>query len=338
MKIVVTGSAGFIGNALAYRLLEDGHDVIGIDSLTPYYDVTLKQARLARLTPFSRYTDYRTDLNDADGITAIFAEHKPARVAHLAAQPGVRETLNTPKLYVDSNVCGFLTILEACRHHEVGHLVYASTSSVYGGNRRLPSSEHRGVDHPLNLYAATKRANELMAHCYSHIFGIPTTGLRFFTVYGPWTRPDMALLKFATAMAEGRPIELHNEGKMQRDFTYVDDIVEGMVRVLDREPEPDWDWSDQDPDPATSGIAPFRLYNIGNSESVPLMRYVEALEAAMGVTAEKILVPIGAGEMEATLADTGDLARDFDYRPQTSVEDGVARFVAWFRDYYDFKA
>jgi UDP-glucuronate 4-epimerase len=337
MKIVVTGSAGFIGNALAFRLLQDGHDVIGIDSLTPYYDVELKKARLARLTQRPGYVDYRSDLNDADTIGGIFAEHGPVRVAHMAAQPGVRESVRSPRLYIDSNIGGFLSILEACRRHQVEHLVYASTSSVYGGNRRLPSSEHAGADHPLNLYAATKRANELMAHSYSHVFGLPTTGLRFFTVYGPWPRPDMALLKFATAIAERRPIELHNEGKMQRDFTYIDDIVEGIVRVLDRAPEIDPDWSAEDPDPASSGLGPFRIYNIGNNDSVPLTRYVSALETAMGVEAEKILVPIGAGELEATWAAVDDLARDFGYRPKTSVEDGVARFVEWFRDYYNFK-
>jgi UDP-glucuronate 4-epimerase len=334
MKVLVTGSAGFIGNAVALSLLERGDEVVGVDCLTPYYDVSLKEARLARLTPFETFIEERTDINDDAAVAALFERHGPERVVHLAAQPGVRQAAQTPRAYIDANIGGFLAILEACRHHPVEHLVYASTSSVYGGNTNLPWSEHDGADHPLNLYAASKRANELMAHAYSHVFRVPVTGLRFFTVYGPWTRPDMALYRFTEAIVHDRVIELYNEGNMRRDFTYIDDVVAGVVKVLDRVPQPDAAWSGKDPDPATSGLAPYRIYNIGNSETVPLERYIAAIEHRLGKTAKRNLVAMQAGEVTATWADTGDLAKDFDYRPNTPVEEGVAKFVDWYLDYH----
>lgn len=334
MRILVTGTAGFIGNALALRLLARGDEVAGLDNVNPYYDVTLKEARLKRLAPHAAFQESRIALEDGAAVQALFARFRPQRVVHLAAQAGVRYSLEHPDVYVSSNVTGFLNILEGCRHHGVEHLVYASTSSVYGINGNMPFSEHGAADHPITIYAATKKANEAMAHSYSHLFRLPTTGLRFFTVYGPWGRPDMALFKFTRAILAGQPIEIYNHGRMRRDFTYVDDIVEGVLRVLDRPAAPNPAWDARTPDPATS-TAPFRLYNIGNSQPVELMRYVEVLEQRLGRTAEKRMLPLQPGDVLETFADTDDLARDTGFRPKTPVEEGVARFVDWYRGYYN---
>ena len=333
MKILVTGSAGFIGSALSLRLLARGDEVLGVDNLNDYYDVGLKRARLARLLDHPGFTDLRLDLEDRAGIAAAFAEHRPERVVNLAAQAGVRYSIENPLAYVDTNLVGFAHMLEGCRHNGVEHLVYASSSSVYGANTTMPFSVHDNVDHPLSLYAASKKANELMAHTYSHLYDLPTTGLRFFTVYGPWGRPDMALFKFTRAILAGEPIDVFNYGHHRRDFTYVDDIVEGVIRVLDRVPEPNPDWRGDAPDSATSA-APYRLYNIGNNQPVELMRYIEVLEQCLGLTAEKNLLPLQPGDVPDTYADVEDLVRDIDYKPSTSVEDGVARFVDWYRSYY----
>jgi UDP-glucuronate 4-epimerase len=333
MKVLVTGSAGFIGSALSLRLLERGDTVIGIDNLNDYYDVGLKQARLSRTLDHPRFTDLRLDLEDRNGIAAAFAEHRPERVVNLAAQAGVRYSIENPLAYVDTNLVGFAHILEGCRHNGVEHLVYASSSSVYGANTTMPFSVHDNVDHPLSLYAASKKANELMAHTYSHLYRLPTTGLRFFTVYGPWGRPDMALFKFTRAILAGEPIDVFNYGHHRRDFTYVDDIVEGVIRVLDRIPEPNPDWNGDSPDSATSA-APYRLYNIGNHQPVELMHYIEVLEQCLGRTAEKNLLPLQPGDVPDTYADVDDLVRELDYKPDTSVEDGIARFVDWYRSYY----
>lgn len=333
MKILVTGSAGFIGSALSLRLLERGDEVIGFDNLNDYYDVNLKRARLARLQPCPGFTEVRASLEDRAALTEIFAKHRPRRVVNLAAQAGVRYSIQNPHAYVDSNLVGFVNLLEACRHHGVEHLVYASTSSVYGANTRMPFSVHDNVDHPLSLYAATKKANELMAHTYSHLYGLPTTGLRFFTVYGPWGRPDMALFLFTRHILAGEPIDVFNYGHHRRDFTYIDDIVEGVVRVLDRVATPNPDWSSDTPDPATSR-APYRLYNIGSHRPIELMRYIEVLEDCLGRKAVKNLLPMQPGDVPDTHADVDALARDVGYRPGTPIEDGVARFVAWYRDYY----
>ena len=333
MKILVTGSAGFIGSALTLRLLERGDEVIGLDNLNDYYDVNLKLARLARLQPYSGFTEVRASLEDRTALTETFAKHRPKRVVNLAAQAGVRYSIQNPHAYVDSNLVGFVNLLEACRHHGVEHLVYASTSSVYGANTKMPFSVHDNVDHPVSLYAATKKANELMAHTYSHLYGLPTTGLRFFTVYGPWGRPDMALFLFTRNILAGKPIDVFNYGHHRRDFTYVDDIVEGVTRVLDRVATPSPDWSSDAPDPATSR-APYRLYNIGSHRPIELMRYIEVLEGCLGRGAIKNLLPMQAGDVPDTYADIDALARDVGYRPATSIEDGVARFVAWYRDYY----
>ncbi|MBK1619755.1 NAD-dependent epimerase [Lamprobacter modestohalophilus] len=333
MKVLVTGSAGFIGSALSMRLLERGDEVVGVDNLNDYYDVELKQARLARTQGQPGFTDLRLDLEDREGIARAFAEHKPERVVNLAAQAGVRYSIENPLAYVDTNLVGFAHILEGCRHHGVEHLVYASSSSVYGANTSMPFSVHDNVDHPLSLYAASKKANELMAHTYSHLYRLPTTGLRFFTVYGPWGRPDMALFKFTRAILAGEPIEVFNYGKHRRDFTYVDDIVEGVIRVLDRLPEPNPSWSGAEPDSASSS-APYRLYNIGNNSPVELMHYIETLEQCLGRTAEKQLLPLQPGDVPDTYADVTDLVEDLGYRPATSVETGVARFVDWYRAYY----
>ncbi|HHW76626.1 MAG TPA: NAD-dependent epimerase [Xanthomonadaceae bacterium] len=333
MKILVTGSAGFIGSALSLRLLERGDEVIGFDNLNDYYDVNLKRARLARLQPCPGFTEVRASLEDRAALTEIFAKHRPRRVVNLAAQAGVRYSIQNPHAYVDSNLVGFVNLLEACRHHGVEHLVYASTSSVYGANTRMPFSVHDNVDHPLSLYAATKKANELMAHTYSHLYGLPTTGLRFFTVYGPWGRPDMALFLFTRHILAGEPIDVFNYGHHRRDFTYIDDIVEGVVRVLDRVATPNPDWSSDTPDPATSR-APYRLYNIGSHRPIELMRYIEVLEDCLGRKAVKNLLPMQPGDVPDTYADVDALARDVGYRPGTPIEDGVARFVAWYRDYY----
>jgi len=333
MKVLVTGSAGFIGSALALRLLDRGDTVVGIDNLNDYYDVGLKQARLARTLGHARYIDLRLDLEDRTGITAAFAEHRPDRVVNLAAQAGVRYSLENPLAYVDTNLVGFAHILEGCRHNGVEHLVYASSSSVYGANTTMPFSVHDNVDHPLSLYAASKKANELMAHTYSHLYGLATTGLRFFTVYGPWGRPDMALFKFTRAIIAGEPIDVFNYGHHRRDFTYIDDIVEGVIRVLDRIPEPNPHWSGDTPDSASSS-APYRLYNIGNNQPVELMRYIEVLEHCLGRDAQKNLLPLQPGDVPDTYADVSELVETFDYKPDTSIEDGVARFVDWYRDYY----
>ncbi|HYQ70803.1 MAG TPA: NAD-dependent epimerase [Gammaproteobacteria bacterium] len=333
MKVLITGSAGFIGSALALRLMERGDEVIGIDNLNDYYDVELKKARLARTTGNAAYTDVRVDLEDREGIAETFRKYRPQRVVNLAAQAGVRYSLENPHAYVDTNLVGFTNILEGCRHNDVEHLVYASSSSVYGSNTRMPFSVHDNVDHPVSLYAASKKANELMAHTYSHLYRIPTTGLRFFTVYGPWGRPDMALFMFTRNILAGKPIDVFNYGNHRRDFTYIDDIVEGVVRVLDRIPEPNPEWSSDVPDSASSN-APYRLYNIGNNQPVELMHYIKVLEDCLGKQAEKNMLPLQPGDVPATYADVTDLVRDVGYKPDMSVEDGVARFVAWYRDYY----
>mgnify|MGYP006422264419 CR=1 FL=1 len=333
MKVMVTGSAGFIGSALSLRLLARGDEVVGIDNLNDYYDVRLKQARLARTQSQPGFTDLRLDLADRDGIARAFAEHKPERVVNLAAQAGVRYSIENPLAYIDTNLVGFGHILEGCRHNGVEHLVYASSSSVYGANTKMPFSVHDNVDHPLSLYAASKKANELMAHTYSELYQLPTTGLRFFTVYGPWGRPDMALFLFTRAILAGEPIQVFNYGKHRRDFTYVDDIVEGVIRVLDRIPAPNPNWSGATPDSATSR-APYRLYNIGNNSPVELMHYIETLEHCLGKTAEKELLPLQPGDVPDTYADVSDLVDELGYCPATSVETGIARFVDWYRDYY----
>jgi UDP-glucuronate 4-epimerase len=304
-----------------------------LDNLNPYYDVRLKEARLAQLRPHPRFQFAQLDLEDRAGLDALFAAHRFPRVVHLAAQAGVRYSLTNPHAYTSSNVEGFLNILEGCRHTNVQHLVYASTSSVYGGNTRMPFSVHDNVDHPVSLYAATKKANELMAHCYAHLYRFPCTGLRFFTVYGPWGRPDMALFLFTKAILEGRPIEVFNHGKMRRDFTYVDDIVEGVVRVLDRPAQPDPEWIGDRPDPSSSS-APYRLYNIGNHQPVELMRFIEVLEQALGKKADKKLLPLQAGDVPATYADVADLTQDVGFKPATPIEVGIGRFVEWYRQYY----
>lgn len=333
MKILITGSAGFIGSALALRLLERGDTVIGIDNHNDYYDPALKEARLARFANHSNYTHLRLDLADQKGIEACFAQHKPQRVVNLAAQAGVRYSIENPLAYIDSNIVGFAHILEGCRHHGVEHLVYASSSSVYGANTTMPFSVHHNVDHPLSLYAASKKSNELMAHTYSHLYNLPTTGLRFFTVYGPWGRPDMALFKFTKAILAEERIPVFNYGKHRRDFTYVDDIVEGVIRVLDRPAIPDPTWNGAKPDAGTS-TAPWRVYNIGNNSPVELMDYIAALEQALGKKAEIDLLPLQPGDVPDTYADVSDLVEQFDYKPATPVERGIANFVAWYRDYF----
>jgi UDP-glucuronate 4-epimerase len=333
MKILVTGAAGFIGSTLTLRLLDRGDTVIGIDNHNDYYDPAVKEARLARYIDHPRYTHLRIDLADRKAMEAAFAEYRPQRVVNLAAQAGVRYSIDNPLAYIDSNIVGFAHILEGCRHNGVEHLVYASSSSVYGANTAMPFSIHQNVDHPLSLYAASKKANELMAHTYSHLYGLPTTGLRFFTVYGPWGRPDMALFKFTKAILAGEPIQVFNYGKHRRDFTYIDDIVEGVIRVLDRPAPANPEWNGNSPDPGTS-TAPWRVYNIGNNQPVELMDYIGALEKALGKTAEKELLPLQAGDVPDTYADVTDLVEQFDYKPATTVEDGINRFVAWYKEYY----
>ncbi|MEY4641737.1 MAG: hypothetical protein RLZZ227_1731 [Pseudomonadota bacterium] len=333
MKILVTGSAGFIGQALSLRLLARGDEVIGVDNLNDYYDVTLKQARLQNLVSHAGYTDHRASLEDGDAMREIFGKHRPQRVVNLAAQAGVRYSLQNPQAYVSSNIVGFVNVLEACRHHQVEHLVYASSSSVYGANTAMPFSVHNNVDHPVSLYAASKKSNELLAHSYSHLFGIPTTGLRFFTVYGPWGRPDMALFIFTRNILAGKPIEVFNNGHHRRDFTYVDDIVEGVIRTLDKVAAPNPAWNGDRPDAATSK-APYRLYNIGSNRPVELLRYIEVLEHCLGKKAEKNMLPLQAGDVPDTYADVDALIADVDYKPTTSVETGIAKFVDWYRDYY----
>jgi UDP-glucuronate 4-epimerase len=333
MKVLITGTAGFIGSALSLRLLERGDEVIGIDNLNDYYDVELKKARLARTLSHPNFTDVRINIEDRDGVADVFRQHRPQRVVNLAAQAGVRYSLENPHAYVDTNLVGFTNILEGCRHNDVEHLVYASSSSVYGSNTNMPFSVHDNVDHPVSLYAASKKANELMAHTYSHLYRLPSTGLRFFTVYGPWGRPDMALFLFTKNILEGKPIDVFNYGNHRRDFTYIDDIVEGVVRVIDRVPQPNPDWSGDNPDSATS-TAPYQLYNIGNNNPVELMHYIEVLEDCLGKKAEKNMLPLQPGDVPATYANIDDLVRDIGYKPDMSVEQGVANFVAWYRDFY----
>lgn len=336
MKILVTGSAGFIGHALSVRLLQRGDTVTGIDNLNDYYDVQLKKDRLENLLKLPGFNFLQCNLEDATAINNAFTTHQPQRVVNLAAQAGVRYSLQNPQAYVSSNLVGFVNILEACRHHHVEHLVYASSSSVYGANTSMPFSVHNNVDHPLSLYAASKKANELMAHTYSHLFQLPTTGLRFFTVYGPWGRPDMALFLFTKAILAGKPIDVFNYGKHRRDFTYIDDIVEGVVRVLDTVATPNPEWDSAAPDPATS-MAPWRLYNIGSNNPVELMRYIETLERCLGKTAEKNFMPMQAGDVPETFADVKALISSVGFQPATTIEDGIARFVAWYKQYYKIR-
>ncbi|MFL5507315.1 MAG: NAD-dependent epimerase [Gemmatimonadales bacterium] len=332
-RILLTGVAGFIGYHVAERLLGRGDDVYGIDNVNDYYDVRLKHARLARLEGRRGYCFEKLDVADADAMARVFASVKPEVVIHLAAQAGVRYSLTNPGSYVQSNLVGFLHILEGCRHNGVRHLVYASSSSVYGGNTNMPFSVHHNVDHPVSLYAASKKANELMAHTYSHLYGLPTTGLRFFTVYGPWGRPDMALFLFTKAILEGRPIDVFNHGRMRRDFTYVDDIVEGILRTADRVATPDPAWTGDVPDPGTSS-APYRVYNIGNDNPVELMDLIATLERELGQVAVKNMLPIQPGDVPATWANVDDLARDVGFKPATSIAEGVKRFVGWYREFY----
>ncbi len=332
-KILITGAAGFIGHALSKRLLEEGRTVVGLDNLNDYYDPELKRARLARLTPYPAFTHAGFDMADRDQVASLFAEHRFDAVVNLAAQAGVRYSLVNPHSYVDTNLVGFVNILEGCRHTKVKHLVYASSSSVYGANTKMPFTVHHNVDHPVSLYAASKKANELMAHSYSHLYGLPTTGLRFFTVYGPWGRPDMALFLFTKAILEDRPIDVFNNGNMERDFTYIDDIVEGVVRVIDHVAEPNPDWSGDDPDPATS-YCPWRIYNIGNNAKEKLMRYIEVLEDCLGRKAKKNFLPMQAGDVPATYANVDDLVREIGFKPDTPIEVGIRNFVDWYREYY----
>lgn len=334
MRILVTGAAGFIGAALASRLLERGEEVLGYDNVNDYYDVRLKQARLDRLTPHPGFRFVHAGIEDRASVERAFAEFRPERVVHLAAQAGVRYSLENPHAYVESNLTGFINVLDACRGQEVEHLVYASSSSVYGANRKLPFDVNDPVDHPVSLYAATKKANELMAHTYSHLYRLPTTGLRFFTVYGPWGRPDMSPILFARHILAGEPIKVFNHGHHKRSFTYVDDIVEGVVRTLDRVPGKDRDWDGDAPDPASSGVAPYRIYNIGNEEPVELLRYIGVLEQCLGRKAQMELLPLQAGDVPDTEADVSDLIASVGYRPRVGVEEGVANFVRWYRDYY----
>ncbi len=332
-KLLVTGCAGFVGFHFAKRLLEEGKPVIGLDNVNDYYDPALKLARLDLLKRHPEFTFLKLDLADRPGIKALFEDHRFSAVVHLAAQAGVRYSLQNPHAYADANLEGFINILEGCRYAACGHLLFASSSSVYGANTKLPFSVHDNVDHPISLYAATKKANELLAHSYSHLYSLPTTGLRFFTVYGPWYRPDMALYLFARAISEGRPINLFNQGNMRRDFTYVDDVVEAMTRLLDRAPQGDPSWPGAKPDPGSSK-APWRIYNIGNNKPEELMHVVALLENGLGRKAEKVLLPMQAGDVLETFADVDDLARDIGFRPRTTIEEGVEKFVAWFRDYH----
>ena len=331
-KILVTGAAGFIGYNTSERLLARGDEVVGFDNVNDYYDPTLKEARLARLAPHPGFRMKRMELGDREGVERLFREERFDRVIHLAAQAGVRYSLTHPHAYIDSNLVGFLHVLEGCRHHGVQHLTYASSSSVYGANTAMPFSVHQNVDHPVSLYAATKKANELMAHTYSHLYGLPTTGLRFFTVYGPWGRPDMALFLFTKAILEGKPIDVFNHGRMRRDFTYIDDIVEGVIRTSDHIAQPNPEWNSDHPDSATSK-APYRLYNIGNNNPVELMHLIATLEQALGRTAEKRMLPLQPGDVPATYADVEALVQDVGFAPKTDIETGVRRFVEWYRAY-----
>ena len=333
MKVLVTGAAGFIGSALSIRLLDRGDKIIGIDNHNDYYDPKLKEARLARHKGHPNYTHIRMDIKDGKAVEALFKEYQFDGVVNLAAQAGVRYSIENPLAYINTNMVGFGHILEGCRHNNVGHLVYASSSSVYGSNTKMPFSVHDNVDHPLSLYAASKKANELMAHTYSHLYDLSTTGLRFFTVYGPWGRPDMALFKFTKAMLTGEKIPVFNYGKHRRDFTYIDDIVEGVIRVLDRPAEPNLQWSGDTPDPGTSQVR-WRVYNIGNSSPVELLDYIEAIEEALGIRAEKEFLPLQLGDVPDTYADIDDLVKEFDYKPSMRVKQGVKNFVDWFKEFY----
>jgi len=334
MKVLVTGAAGFIGMHTALRLLERGDEVVGIDNLNDYYEVALKEARLARLTDHQGFRFEKLDVADRVGMQTLFARERPQRVIHLAAQAGVRYSLINPHAYVDSNLVGFVNVLEGCRHNKVGHLVYASSSSVYGGNTKMPFSEHDNIDHPISLYAATKKANELMAHTYSHLYALPTTGLRFFTVYGPWGRPDMALFLFTRAILEARPIDVFNHGNMVRDFTYIDDIAEGVIRVLDKPAEPSTGFNSSEPDPAVSNV-PYRVFNVGNNQPIKLMAYIEALENALGKKGEKNFLPLQPGDVPATCAGTAELDAWVGFKPATPVKEGVKKFVEWYLQFHN---
>ena len=334
MRVLVTGAAGFIGYHVALHLLDRGDEVIGADNLNDYYDPDLKRARLARLTPHSRFSDVRVDIVDRAAVADLFAKYRPQRVVHLAAQAGVRYSLLNPQAFIDTNLLGTGNILEGCRQNKIEHLVYASSSSVYGANTVLPYSVHQNVDHPLSLYAASKKANELMAHTYSHLFKLPTTGLRFFTVYGPWGRPDMALFVFTRNILADRPIDVYNYGKHRRSFTYIDDAVEAVVRVLDKVPEPNGTWSGATPDPATSQ-APYRIYNVGSTDATELLRYIELIEQNLGKKAQLNLLPLQPGDVPNTCADVQDLMRDVGYRPNTPVAMGVTRFISWYKSYFE---
>ncbi len=333
MKILVTGVAGFIGSNLAGRLLDRGDEVVGLDNLNDYYDVSLKEARLARLQGRDGFSFHKLSLEDRDGVDTLFKETRPNRVMHLAAQAGVRYSLTHPHAYIDANIIGTMNILEGCRYHEVEHLAYASSSSVYGANTNMPFSVHNNVDHPVSLYAATKKANELMAHTYSHLYNLPTTGLRFFTVYGPWGRPDMSLFMFTKSILEGKPIDVFNYGNHRRDFTYIDDIVEGLLRVIDNIAQPNALWSGDDPDPATSK-APYRLYNIGNNNPVNLMDFIETLEQCLGIEAQKNMLPLQPGDVPDTYANVDTLVADLDYKPEMPIQTGIQNFVDWYKDFY----
>lgn len=333
MRILVTGAAGFIGSALCIKLLERGDEVVGIDNLNDYYDVNLKLARLERLRGYERFKFIKLEIADKQSVIDLFAKEKVQRVMHLAAQAGVRYSITNPHAYIDSNIVGFINILEGCRHNAVEHLAYASSSSVYGANTKMPFSIHDNVDHPVSLYAASKKANELMAHTYSHLYNLPTTGLRFFTVYGPWGRPDMSLFMFTRNIIEGKPIDVFNYGNHRRDFTYIDDIVEGVVRVIDKPAQANSGWAGENPDPGTSQ-APYRLYNIGNNNPVPLLKFIETLEKSLGKEAIKNLLPLQPGDVPDTYADVSDLVNDLGYRPTTLLEDGINNFVQWYKDFY----
>ncbi|MCK5602451.1 NAD-dependent epimerase [Candidatus Pacearchaeota archaeon] len=333
MKILVTGAAGFIGFHLTKRLLEERHLVIGIDNLDPYYDVQLKKDRLSQLESSNKFKFIQLDLVDKKSMANLFSKYRFDQVVNLAAQAGVRYSIENPHAYINSNIVGFMNVLEGCRHNEVFHLVYASTSSVYGLNTTMPFSIHHNVDHPISIYAATKKSNELMAHTYSHLYNLPTTGLRFFTVYGPWGRPDMALFLFTEAILKGEPIKVFNYGKMQRDFTYIDDIIEGVFRVMDKIPEPNLDWKGEDPDPSSSS-SPYRIYNIGNNNPAELMDFIEAIEHALGKKANKEFLPIQPGDVPATYAEVDDLIERVGFKPETSIIKGVEKFIEWYLDYY----
>ena len=336
MKVYVTGSAGFIGSAVSIKLLERGDEVIGIDNHNDYYDQKLKNDRLARHIDHKNYTHFKIDLSDKNSIYDVFSSKEPFRVINLAAQAGVRYSIENPLEYIKSNIVGFAHILEACRHNEAEHLVYASSSSVYGANQTIPFSVNDSVDHPFSFYAASKKSNELMAHSYSHLYGLPTTGLRFFTVYGPWGRPDMALFKFVKSIINRKPIEVYNYGNHRRDFTYIDDIVEGIIRVLDKPAESNINWNGFNPDPGSS-IDPWRVYNIGNNSPVELMKYIEEIEKSLGIQAEKILLPLQKGDVPDTYADVDKLVEDLDYKPNTKVSEGVNNFIQWYCKYYEIK-